>query len=67
MFHLLFLQKDSSRYRLGGEGGEGHPERKFVTPTFFSQFGVADFKMHVIRASRGVFGYNLKLKPRQST
>ena len=27
-----------------GEGGEGHPEGKFVRPTFFSQFGGTDFK-----------------------
>ena len=31
-------------YRPGGEGGEGHPEGKFVRPTFFSQFGGADFE-----------------------
>ena len=30
--------------RPGGEGGEGHPEGKFVRPTFFSQFGGADFE-----------------------
>ena len=27
-----------------GEGGEGHPEGKFVRPTFFSQFGGADLE-----------------------
>ena len=58
---------DPVPFRPGGEGGEGHPEGKFVRPTFFSQFGALISKMHVVRASRGAFGYNLKLKPRQST
>ena len=32
------------RNRPGGEGGEGHPQGKFVRPTFFSQFGGADLE-----------------------
>ena len=31
-------------FRPGGEGGGGHPARKFVRPTFFSQVGGVGFK-----------------------
>ena len=31
-------------FRPGEEGGEGHPARKFVRPTFFIQVGGTDFK-----------------------
>ena len=51
-------------YRPGGEGGEGHPEGKFVRPTFLVNSGALILKMHVIRASRGAFACNLGLKPR---
>ena len=46
---------------------EGHPEGEFVRPTYFSQFGDADFENACYTGVQGAFGYNLKLKPRQST
>ena len=52
--------------RPGRQGGEGHPEAKFVRPTFLSQFGGADFENACYTGVQGggAFACNLGLKPR---